>query len=92
MLSIGRNPLLSLNTMVGIAIAFVAWVYVFKRAFETGWIRALGISVVVCRYICDCRDHRIFYIKSICTTHSIPIITTIATNYYTTNAISASIV
>jgi hypothetical protein len=46
LLSIARSPLPSLNTMVGIAIAFIAWVYVFKRAFQTGWIRALGISVV----------------------------------------------
>lgn len=45
LLSIGRSPLPSLNTMVGIVIAFVAWIYVFKRAFQTSWIRALGISV-----------------------------------------------
>jgi hypothetical protein len=43
--SIGRSPVPSINTMVGIVIAFVAWIYVFKRAFQTGWIRALGISV-----------------------------------------------
>ena len=32
--------------MIGIAIAFIAWIYVFKKAFKTGWIRALGIGVV----------------------------------------------
>jgi hypothetical protein len=34
----------SVNT-IAIAIAFIAWIYVFKRGFRTGWIRALGISI-----------------------------------------------
>jgi hypothetical protein len=34
----------SVNT-IAIVIAFIAWIYVFKRGFGTGWIRALGISV-----------------------------------------------
>jgi hypothetical protein len=32
--------------MIGIVIAFIAWIYVFKRGFKTGWIRALGITIV----------------------------------------------
>jgi cation transport ATPase len=32
--------------IIGIVIAFIAWIYVFKRGFKTGWIRALGISIV----------------------------------------------
>lgn len=31
--------------MIGIVIAFIAWIYVFKRGFKTGWIRALGITI-----------------------------------------------
>jgi hypothetical protein len=34
----------SANT-IAIAIAFIAWIYVFKRGFKTGWIRALGIAI-----------------------------------------------
>jgi hypothetical protein len=32
--------------MIGIILAFVGWIYVFKKGFETGWIRALGIATV----------------------------------------------
>ena len=31
--------------MIGIVIAFIAWIYVFKRGFKTDWIRALGITI-----------------------------------------------
>jgi hypothetical protein len=31
--------------MIGIVIAFIAWIYVFKRGFKTSWIRALGITI-----------------------------------------------
>jgi hypothetical protein len=27
-------------------IAFVAWIGVFKKGFETGWLRALGIAIL----------------------------------------------
>jgi len=32
-------------TSLGIVLAFLAWIYVFKRGFETGWIRAAGIAI-----------------------------------------------
>ncbi|PWU80044.1 MAG: hypothetical protein DLM72_14260 [Candidatus Nitrosopolaris wilkensis] len=32
-------------TSLGLIIAFVAWIYVFKRGFETGWIKAVGIAL-----------------------------------------------
>jgi hypothetical protein len=38
-LSVGNNyySMSSIN-MIGIAIAFIAWTYVFKKGFKTGWI------------------------------------------------------
>ena len=36
---------MSSANMIGIAIAFIAWIYVFKKGFKTGWIRALGIGI-----------------------------------------------
>jgi hypothetical protein len=32
--------------MIGFILAFFGWIYVFKKGFETGWIRALGIATV----------------------------------------------
>ncbi len=32
-------------TSLGLVIAFVAWIYVFRRGFETGWIKAVGIAL-----------------------------------------------
>ena len=37
---------LSLITSVGVFLAFLAWIYVFKRGFETGWIRATAIAII----------------------------------------------
>jgi Adenine deaminase C-terminal domain len=31
---------------VGLVLAFLAWIYVFKRGFETGWIRGAGIALL----------------------------------------------
>ncbi|HET7345200.1 MAG TPA: hypothetical protein VFJ05_04950 [Nitrososphaeraceae archaeon] len=47
LLAAGNNyySLSSVNNMIGIAVAFIAWTYVFKKGFETGWIRALGIGI-----------------------------------------------
>ena len=32
--------------MVGIALGFVGWILIFKKGFETGWIRAVGIFIL----------------------------------------------
>ena len=42
-LAVGNR--LSLITSLGVVLAFLAWIYVFKRGFETGWIRAAGIAI-----------------------------------------------
>jgi hypothetical protein len=36
----------SLLIALSFVIAFVAWIGVFKKGFDTGWIRALGIAVL----------------------------------------------
>jgi hypothetical protein len=45
--SAGNNyhSLSSVDNMIGIGAAFIAWTYVFKKGFETGWIRALAIAI-----------------------------------------------
>jgi len=43
-LAIGNR--LSLITSLAVVLAFLAWIYVFKRGFETGWIRATAIAIV----------------------------------------------
>jgi hypothetical protein len=43
-LTIGNR--LSLIISLGVVLAFLAWIYVFKRGFETGWIRATAIAIV----------------------------------------------
>jgi hypothetical protein len=35
----------SLNWLA-LAVAFIAWIYVIKKGFKTGWIRAVGISIL----------------------------------------------
>ena len=37
---------LSLITSLGMVLAFLAWIFVFKIGFETGWIRATAIAIV----------------------------------------------
>jgi hypothetical protein len=32
--------------VIAFIIAFVAWIGVFKKGFDTGWIRALGIAIL----------------------------------------------
>ena len=32
--------------MVALIIAFIAWIGVFKKGFDTGWLRALGIAIL----------------------------------------------
>jgi hypothetical protein len=44
-LPIGSNNSFSLNWLA-LAVAFIAWIYVIKKGFKTGWIRALGISIL----------------------------------------------
>jgi hypothetical protein len=31
---------------IGLVLAFLAWIYVFKRGFETGWLRGAGIALL----------------------------------------------
>jgi hypothetical protein len=33
-------------TSLGVVLAFLAWIYVFKRGFETGWVKATAIAIV----------------------------------------------
>ncbi|MEO9320049.1 MAG: hypothetical protein ABI361_05195 [Nitrososphaera sp.] len=42
-LTIGQRPL-----VIGISfiLAFIAWIGVFKKGFDTGWLRAFGIAVL----------------------------------------------
>ena len=32
--------------IVALVIAFIAWIGVFKKGFDTGWLRALGIAIL----------------------------------------------
>jgi hypothetical protein len=45
LLSAGNNyySMSSVNNMIGIAVDFIVWTYIFKKGFETSWIRVLGI-------------------------------------------------
>jgi hypothetical protein len=36
----------TLPVIMGLIVAFVAWIGVFKRGFHTGWLRALGIAIL----------------------------------------------
>ncbi|HXV46431.1 MAG TPA: hypothetical protein VD736_07155 [Nitrososphaera sp.] len=38
------NP--TIPAIIGFILAFVAWIGVFKRGFDTGWIRALAIAIL----------------------------------------------
>ena len=44
LLAIGNR--LSLITSLGVVLAFLAWIYVFKKGFGTGWIRATAIAII----------------------------------------------
>ena len=35
-----------LPVIIGLIVAFAAWIGVFKRGFHTGWLRALGIAIL----------------------------------------------
>lgn len=37
---------LTLPIIIGFIIAFIAWIWVFKKGFHTGWLRALGIAIL----------------------------------------------
>lgn len=37
---------LAIPAFVAFIIAFIAWIGVFKKGFETGWIRALAIAIL----------------------------------------------
>ena len=45
-ISLATGNRLSLITSLGVVLAFLAWIYIFKRGFETGWIRATTIAIV----------------------------------------------
>jgi hypothetical protein len=32
--------------VVAFVVAFVAWIGIFKKGFDTGWLRALGIAIL----------------------------------------------
>jgi hypothetical protein len=34
------------SIILGLVLAFLAWIYVFKRGFETGWIRGAAIALL----------------------------------------------
>ena len=36
----------TLPVIIGLIVAFIAWIGVFKRGFHTGWLRALGIAML----------------------------------------------
>jgi hypothetical protein len=36
----------TLPLIIGFIIAFIAWIGVFKKGFDTGWLRALGIAIL----------------------------------------------
>ena len=38
---------LSIIMLLGTVLAFLAWTYVFKKGFETGWIRAAAAAIAV---------------------------------------------
>jgi hypothetical protein len=36
----------TLPLIIGLIIAFIAWIGVFKKGFNTGWLRALGVALL----------------------------------------------
>ena len=36
----------TLPVIIGLIVAFIAWIGVFKRGFHTGWLRTLGIAIL----------------------------------------------
>jgi hypothetical protein len=78
--------------MIGIAIAFIVWIYVFKRGFKTGLIRALGISIAAIAVFVIIGIIIFFCGLSIYITYSTTNTKTTATNSCTTfDAISTSL-
>lgn len=45
-LSVTLGKSMFVVTAVSFILAFIAWVGVFKRGFDTGWLRALSIAVL----------------------------------------------
>ena len=45
---LGNNYYYSVASVniVGIIIAIIVWIYIFKKGFETGWLRALAIAIL----------------------------------------------
>jgi hypothetical protein len=43
-LAVGSHS--SIIVSLGLVLAFLAWIYVFKRGFETGWLRGAGIALL----------------------------------------------
>jgi hypothetical protein len=43
-LTIGNRS--SLIMSIGLVLAFLAWIYTFKRGFKAGWIRGIGIALL----------------------------------------------
>lgn len=41
--TIGRTGVIG---VIAFILAFVAWIWVFKKGFDTGWLRALAIAVL----------------------------------------------
>jgi hypothetical protein len=37
---------LTVPMIIGFIVAFIAWIAVFKKGFDTGWLRALGIAIL----------------------------------------------
>jgi hypothetical protein len=37
---------LTLPVIIAFIVAFIAWIWVFKKGFDTGWLRALGIAIL----------------------------------------------
>jgi hypothetical protein len=35
---------LTLPVIIAFIVSFIAWIWVFKKGFDTGWLRALGIA------------------------------------------------
>jgi hypothetical protein len=46
LISLVTGNRLSLIMSLGVVLAFLVWIYVFKIGFETGWIRAAGIAII----------------------------------------------
>src|SRR5438093_1505526 len=45
-LSLTIGNLSPIIVSMGLVLAFLPWIYVFKRGFETGWLRGVGIALL----------------------------------------------